>query len=295
MPVRDFLLLVLTCALWALNVIVTRLVVGDLGVPPLAYAFARALLVLLVLFYWLRPIPEGLGRILLVTFLVSGGSFALFFVGLQDATPSSAAVVNLAGAPMTVMFAIVILRETIGWWRALGIALSFAGVLLAVFSPSGWDSSSGLVFIAASTAAGALGAVWLKRIDLSPTRLQGWAAVSSCVGLLPMTVMLETDQLGTMMAGGWQFALALAFSAVAVSVFAHTAYFHLVQRHDANLIAPLTLMTPIFTIALGVWLTGDPVGPQLLAGAAIAGAGVFVILIRPSRRVFKGLLVRPRL
>lgn len=295
MPFRSFLLLAVVCLVWALNVVVTRLVVGEMAVPALAYAFLRAVVVGIVLARWLFPVPQGLGRILAVTFMVSGGSFALFFVGLQDATPSAAAVVNLTGAPLTVLFAILFLKEQVGWRRAVGIALTFVGVSVAVASPGGWQSSTGLAFIAASTVAGALGAVWLKRIELSPTRLQAWAAAGSVIGLLPFTLLFEEGQADAVMAAGLPFLAALGFSALVVSILAHTAYFHLIQRHDANLIAPLTLMTPIFTIALGAIVTRDPVGPVLILGAAIAGAGVLVILVRPSRAMFKGLLVRPRL
>lgn len=295
MPFRSFLLLVLICLVWALNVVVTRLVVGDMAVPAIAYAFMRAVVMGVVLARWLFPIPQGIGRILVVTFMVSGGSFGLFFIGLQDATPSAAAVVNLTGAPLTVLFAIVILNERIGWRRAMGIALTFAGVLVAVASPGGWQSSTGLAFVAASTIVGALGAVWLKRIELSATRLQAWAAAGSMIGLLPLTLLFEEGQVAAVMTAGLPFVAALAFSALVVSVLAHTAYFHLIQRHDANLIAPLTLMTPIFTIALGALVTRDPIGLMLILGAAIAGSGVLVILLRPSRAMFKGLLVRPRL
>ncbi len=128
MPLRAFLLLTAICFVWALNVVVSRLVVEGLEVPPLAYAAMRSLLVLLALLRWLRPLPASLPKVLLVTFAVSGGSFALLFVGLQDATPSASAVVNLSGAPLTVLFAIVILGERIGWRRGVGIGLTFAGV-----------------------------------------------------------------------------------------------------------------------------------------------------------------------
>jgi O-acetylserine/cysteine efflux transporter len=168
-------------------------------------------------------------------------------------------------------------------------------VLVAVVSPSGWSSSTGLVFVFVSTLVGALGAVFLKRIDLGARNLQAWAAAGSVAVLLPMSLLLESGQMARTLEAGWPFAAALAYSGGIVSLGAHTLYFWLLQRHDANVIAPLTLMNPVFTIALGAWITGDSVGQLLLLGAAIAGAGVLVILVRPSRLLFKPLLVRPRL
>jgi len=295
MPLRSFLVLAAICFVWACNTVVSRLVVGGLGVPPLWYAALRSLVMLTALAPWLRPIPPRLWQVLLVTFAISGGSFALFFVGLRDATPSTAAVVSLSGAPLTVLFAIAILGERIRWRRALGIALTFLGVGVAVASPSAWSSSFGLVFVFLSSLLGALGAVYLKRIELGSVRLQAWAALGSFAVLLPMSLALESGQVASVTAAGWRFVAALAFSGGVVSLGAHTLYFGLLQRYDANLVAPLTLMTPIFTIALGAWITNDAVGQLLLLGAALAAAGVLVILIRPSALVFKPLLVRPRL
>ncbi|GAA0275351.1 DMT family transporter [Alteraurantiacibacter aestuarii] len=295
MPIRAFLLLTVICLVWALNVVVSRLVVGDMGVPPLFYAAARSCVVLVLLARWLRPVPPQLLRVMLVTFAVSGGSFALLFIGLQQASPSASAVISLSGAPLTVLFAIAILGEKIAWRRGLGIALTFIGVLVAVASPAGWSGGVGLVFVFASAVVGAMGSVQLKRIDLSPLRLQAWAALGSSVVLIPLSALTEQGQIAASVAGGWPLAAALFFSAVIVSLGAHTLYFRLIQRFDANLVAPLTLMTPIFTIIAGATITGDRVGVFLIAGAAIAATGVLVILIRPSRELFKPLLVRSRL
>lgn len=295
MPVRTFLLLTFVCMLWALNVVVSRLVIDGMGVPPLWFAALRSLVVVLVLSRYLLPAPPKWPWVALVTFMISGGSFGLLFVGLRDATPSAAAVVSLSGAPLTVVFAILILKEQVRWRRGIGIMMAFLGVGVAIASPSGWSSSVGLIFIGASAIVGALGSVWLKTIELPPLRLQAWAGLVSALVLFPMSALTESGQGAAMLAGGWRFAAGLGFSALVVSVFAHTIYFRLLRDHDANLVAPLTLMTPIFTIAAGAAITGDDVGLQMLVGAFIAGLGVLVIMVRPSRELFKPLLVRTRI
>ncbi|MBR0553878.1 DMT family transporter [Stakelama marina] len=295
MPARSFILLTIICFVWALNVVVSKVVIDTMGVPPMFYAAARSLVVLAVLFPWLRPIPANLLRIAIVTLSVSGGAFALLFLGLRYSSPASAAVVNLLGAPLTVVFAILILKEVIGWKRGVGIGLTFLGVGVAIASPSGMQGSFGLIFVGLSAALGAWGSVLLKRIDVSPRRLQAWAGLTSTVVLFPLSFATESQQVHASVAAGWPFVAALLFSAVIVSVLAHTAYFKMLKDYDANLIAPLTLMTPMMTIALGAWLTDDPVGPFLVAGAVIAASGVLVIMLRPSRLIPKSRLVRARL
>ena len=49
------------------------------------------------------------------------------------------------------------------------------------------------------------------------------------------------------------------------------------------MIAPLTLMMPVMTVALGVAFTGDHVDLQMAAGSVLALGGVALILL-PQRR-----------
>ena len=74
--------------------------------------------------------------------------------------------------------------------------------------------------------------------------------------------------------------VALLFSALIVSVIAHTAYYALIARYEANLLAPLTLITPLATIALGVMITGDQLDGRMIAGSAIALLGVLIVAVR---------------
>lgn len=295
MPLRHIALLVLLCVIWAANVIVSRIVVTDLGVPPLYYAALRSLVVVVALLPWLKWPGKDWWRVALVTTSVSGGGFAMLFIGLQDATPSASAIVQLSSAPMTVLFAIAILKEKVRWRRGIGIAMALGGVLLAVASPTGWENSFGLLFVFAGAVMGALGSVYLKTIELTALRLMALAGFFSTVLLFPLSALLEGGQIAASRAMPWELLAATLFSGLVVSVVAHTLYFRILQANEAGVVAPITLLTPIFTILMGATITGDEVSLLMLAGAALAVAGVLVIAVRPSTAMFKGLLVRPRI
>ena len=288
-------LILLVNLIWSLNVIVSKVAVHDLGAPPLAYAFLRSVIVMLVLSPLLRPVPEKLWKVMLVGLAISGGSFALLFMGLATASPSAAGVVGLTGAPMTVLFAIVFLGERVRWRRALGIALAFAGVLVAVSGGSAAEASEGLLLVFASAVVGALGSVFVKRLDMGSVRLQAWAALTSVLVLGPLSALTEAPIYPIFGTAPWELAGCLIFAAVITSVGAHSVYYRLLQNNDANLVVPLTLLSPLFTVALGAWLTNDPVGANLIVGGAIALIGVGIIVLRPSKTFTKRLLVRGRL
>lgn len=280
MTLRDFLLLVAISLIWSVNNVVSKVVVGMWHVPPLFYAGMRFALVLLFTLPWLRPMPRPAWRVMLIGTLLGGGSFALTFMGLQTVSPSAAAVVSQTGIPITTLLSIVLLGERIRWRRGLGIALSLLGTVLVVWKP-GFAISPGLLFILAASFCGALGAVLMKQMDvIAPLRFQAWVGMMGLLLLAPLSVATELPQWHNAALAGWPFVAAVVFSALIVSVIAHTAYFMLVQRYEANLVTPLTLITPLGTIALGVLFTGDAFDTQMVVGTAIALLGVLIVAVR---------------
>jgi drug/metabolite transporter (DMT)-like permease len=295
MALRDFALLMAMCLVWAVNNIVSKYVVSVLDVPPLFYAAGRFLIVTACLFPFLRPAPRPLWRLVLTAFLMGGGSFGFMFVGLKYATPSAAAVVLQLGMPMTLILSMAFLGERVRWRRGLGIALTFAGVLTVMYDPHGFALSTGLMLIAGSTFMSSVGVILTKQIEgMRPITFQAWVGLVSLAPMAALSAWLEPGQVGIALAAGWPYVVALAFSAIVVSVGAHTVYVTLLQRYEANLISALVLVTPLATIALGVMIMHDPFGPRLILGSALALAGVLIIALRGSQVMAMLLAMRNR-
>lgn len=284
MKIRDFLLLVLICLVWGYSNVLSKIVVGNWAVPPLFFAAIRFLVVIAATLPWLLPMPRPRWRIVVIGILMGAGNFALLFIGLQTASPSAAAVVIQIGVPFTTLLSIVMLGERIHWRRGLGIGLTLAGVLLVVWNPDGIDLSAGLWFVVGAAFTGSLGAVLMKQVeDVAPLRFQAWVGLVSFLPLAVASALFEEGQWTSAVAVGWPFVGAVLFAALVVSVLGHTSYYGLIRRYEANLLAPLTLMTPLFTIAFGVALTGDKLDMRMIAGAMLALAGVLVVALRSKK------------
>lgn len=284
MKIRDFLLLVLICLVWGYSNVLSKIVVGNWAVPPLFFAAIRFLVVIAATLPWLLPMPRPRWRIVVIGILMGAGNFALLFIGLQTASPSAAAVVIQIGVPFTTLLSIVMLGERIHWRRGLGIGLTLAGVLLVVWNPDGIDLSAGLWFVVGAAFTGSLGAVLMKQVeDVAPLRFQAWVGLVSFLPLAVASALFEEGQWTSAVAVGWPFVGAVLFAALVVSVLGHTSYYGLISRYEANLLAPLTLMTPLFTIAFGVALTGDKLDMRMIAGAMLALAGVLVVALRSKK------------
>src|SRR3990167_762233 len=135
MSLRDFGLLFLICFVWGVNLVMTRWVVSDFHVPPLFFAAVRFLGVAVVLLPFLRPVPKNLATLFIIAMLIGCLNFGLLFLGLANADVSAAAVTGQLGVPMSTLMSMVFLGEKIGWRRALGITLAFAGVGVIAFDP----------------------------------------------------------------------------------------------------------------------------------------------------------------
>jgi drug/metabolite transporter (DMT)-like permease len=293
MSLRDFSLLVVVCLIWAAHTIISKLVVSGMEIPPLFYAAIRYALVALFALPWLFPLPRPLGRTALVGLMMGGGGFAFFFSGIKTATPSSSAVVLQLGLPMTTLLSMALLGEMPDRKRWIGIVLTFLGAVLVMWEPGGMALTGGLAFIALSAFVGSLAAVMMKQIDgVQPLQFQAWVGIASTPPLLLLTLGLEADQAKTAVAGGWPFVAAVLFSAVVVSLLAHTIYYGLILKYPANVIAPLMVINPLMTVALGIAVTGDPFDARIALGTTIALLGVLLVTL--SRDQVARLLGRPR-
>ncbi|MCR9077705.1 MAG: DMT family transporter [Hyphomonadaceae bacterium] len=286
MSFRDFILLAAVCFVWGLNLVVTRWVVADAGVPPIFFAGMRFAGIFLVLFWFLRPIPKHLGTLFLIAMGIGAVHFALLFLGLANAEASAVSVVGQLGVPFSTLMSMAFLGEKVGWRRGLGIMLAFAGAILIAVDPTTFQLTYGLLYVVVAALVASGAGILMKRMpSISALQMQAWIGLFSFAPLFAVSGLLESDQNGwaAFIDGGWLVWAATAFAVLGVSVFGHGGFYTLIKKYDISLLSPLTLMTPIWGVILSVVLLGEVLTLRLVVGAAISLGGVFVILVRPNR------------
>ncbi|MCF8878355.1 EamA family transporter [Hyphobacterium sp. SN044] len=300
MTLRDALGLVAMCLIWGFNFVVAKFSIAGIpawvpgfeGSPPIFFAFLRFLLLAMVLAPFLRPMPKDWPRLLGVAACMGGVQYALIFIGLQSATPSGMAITLQLGVPFATLLSVVWLGERLGPLRVVGTIAAFTGVALVSADPANLTISLGLLFGIGAAAVSAVGMILVKKIDMKPFRLQAWIGVLSIGPLLVLSLLLERGQIAAVMSGGFLFVLALIYTVGLVNMFGHGVFYHLIQRYETNLIAPLTLMAPLSGVAFGILVAGDPLGWRLAVGGAIALAGVALVAARPNKTLPKAPLAR---
>ncbi len=280
--------LVLINAIWGLNIVAVKLS-ADLF-PPVFLTFMRFLIVGIVVFPWLR-IRRGEMRWLLTAAISSGGlQFALMYSGVAvSENMSSVAIGGQLGVPFATLLSVVMLGERIHWRRWLGIAMAFLGVVMIGFSPEVFSSWPGLILVVIAAFVGAIGLIAIKRVhQLEPLELQAWLAWGSLPLLLPLSLLLEDGQLASLREAGTTGWSALLYSALLSSVVAHTAYFALIRRYPVSSVAPVTVLTPLFSVLFSVLLLGDVLDWRMIVGGLITLSGITVIVVRERKPAATG-------
>jgi O-acetylserine/cysteine efflux transporter len=96
-------------------------------------------------------------------------------------------------------------------------------------------------------------------------------------------VIFEHGQVGAIMASDWRAWLSLVFQACLVTLFGYSVWYRMMRRFSLNQVMPFTLLVPVFGVLSGVIFLGDRVTQLMLMGAALAIAGIGIIVLRRPR------------
>ncbi len=217
--------------------------------------------------------------------VIGGGiPFLLFFQGLSTASAASASLVQKSLFLWVALLAVPLLKERLGVWQVLGLAVLAIGqfLLQPLTSWKGWGTGETLILIAT--------VLWAVETILAK-KVLGWMSSQTAalgrmgIGALVMWVFLTiTGRAGTAFTlSGTQW-LWIVVTAVFLMAYVWTWY-------SALKWAPATLVTSVLTIGALVTIVLSAVidrhvatAPQLVAMALlVVGAALFVLPARLRR------------
>jgi O-acetylserine/cysteine efflux transporter len=286
---RDLLLLVGITFVWGLNLITSKVGVDE--IPPILFTFLRFLLVAIVLTPVLRIQPGQMSAVVVASLLSGALSFALNFAAIRRASNiSSIAIAGQLSVPFATLLSVALLGETVRWRRWTGILLSFVGIVIMGFDPQIGDRWESLALVIGSAFVGALGLIAVKKLrGFTPLELLAWTVWISLPVLFLTTVRVEQPDFVQLLHDvTWKGWASLAFATIGASLLAHTGYFHLVQKYPVTSVAPLTTLSPVFSVIFGVMLLGDQLTSRIVLGGICTLVGVLIITLREKRIVDTG-------
>lgn len=280
---RDLALLIVMNLIWGLNLIASKIGVGEF--PPVFFTAMRFGSLALFLIPLLKVHRGQMTYLLAAAMLTGPAAFALLFAGVYLVEDASAvAIASQMGVPFSTLLSVWLLGEVIRWRRTLGIVLAFGGMVIISFDPRVFSYRDGLILVVLSCLVSSLGLIFLKRLkDIRPLELQAWIASVGGPVLLLLSLTLESNQWTAVQNATWEGWTALLFTTLMSSLIAHTAWYYLVSRYPVTSLSPLTLLSPLFGIFFGVTLLDDQLTPRMLLGGAVTLIGVLIVVMREKR------------
>ncbi|MFD1611361.1 DMT family transporter [Sphingomonas tabacisoli] len=280
---RDLIVAAVMNLMWGLNIIAVKMAVTE--VQPFTAAFLRQAIVLAVCIGWLRIVP-GKMRALLGLGLLTGGLFFLVInLSLVVATNVSAlAIAGQLGVPFSMLLAVLVLKERIRVYRIVGVALSLLGVGILVFDPAVQHELAGIALTALSSAIWAFSSLIQRSLKGVPVlTIYGWIGLVGTLVLAPAALVFEPQGFAALphiplKSFGW-----VAFSAIGSTLIGHGSMSWLLQRHPVASVTPLTLASPVLSVAFASWFFATPLTWIMILGGVIALTGVAIITIRSAR------------
>jgi drug/metabolite transporter (DMT)-like permease len=165
----------------------------------------------------------------------------------------------------------------------VGIALAFGGIALAFFGRAqGTAATAGdnmlwgdLLGLLAGASWGATTVV-VRTTELSSapaTKTLLYQLVVACIALL-VAAMVSGQTRVNLTPMVWAN---LFFQVVIVSFASFLVWFWMLRHYLASQLGVFSFMTPLFGVAFGVWLLGEPLEPQFLMGSALVLAGILLV------------------
>ena len=281
----DFAQLISIALIWGVNNIFAKIAVDALT-PMMTVAFRFALVVPLLIF-WLKPPPRDRWKPFALMLLFVGPlHFGIQYVGLKLADEVAPMVVAMQlWAPASVVFAALLLKESVTPLRWAGVAVAFIGVASMNFDPAVFEQGWPLVLIVIAACCYGFGTVLVRRIGggVDAWSMQAWIALATAPTMTLGSLLFERGQVEAITHAPWVAWAAIVFGAIVSSIVANAFMFRLVQNYEVSRTTPYLLMTPVISFALAALVLGDRITPQILAGAAATMGGVALVALAERR------------
>jgi drug/metabolite transporter (DMT)-like permease len=276
---------VMLCLSWGFNQVSVKLAIHDIA--PLLQGAIRSLGASLIV----AAIAKARGEPLfardgtlwpgLICGALFGAEFILIYQGLAFTT-ATRAVLFIYLAPFFVVLGgrVFLPADRFHLPQWLGLALSFAGMIVAFGLPTPALDPRQIVgdvmMVGAATMWAAttliIKASALARVPSEKVMLYQLVVSGPMLALAAYLAGEHIPQAPSALALG-----ALAYQTVWVVSVTFVLWFALVVRYSANRLSAFTFLTPLFGVAAGHWVLGEPLTGAFAAAVALVAGGLILV------------------
>ena len=288
MPLPHLLLALIIMVVWGVNFIAMRWALDD--VTPLTFAALRFAMVLLPLIFFV-PRPRVPFRLLL-GYASSSFSlqFCLLFLAVALDMPVGLTSLVVQGQVFfSILLAVAFRRDKPTRWQLIGVTVGTLGIAAV-----GFDIGQTMPLLAFLVTLGAafswaVGNTFVKAMgSVDAISLVVWASLIAALTLIPISLLVEGTQ-SWIVAGSLLSELdgvfwgSLLFNAFGASLLGYGGWSWLLRRHPTPMVAPFTLLVPIFGLASAALILGEELRATSWPGIVLVFLGLALTQVRDLR------------
>jgi drug/metabolite transporter (DMT)-like permease len=273
------------CLSWGFNNVAIKLAIHD--IPPLTQSAARSVIAALLVGVWTQARGISLFKRdgTLAAGILAGVLFALEFLLIYRGlvwTTATRGVLFLYLAPFFVVIGSrwLVPGDHFHASQWLGLLLSFIGIVIAFGLPTPAADSRqvfGDLMLVGGAAAWAATTLTIKasalnRISAEKTLLYQLVVSAPLLGVGALVFGERMTAAPSAVALG-----AFAYQTIYVVSITFTIWFVLVVRYSAARLSVFTFLTPLFGVAAGHLVLGEPLTPAFALAVALVAAGLLLV------------------
>jgi len=279
MSINQILLALIVPITWGFGYALTK--IGMDQFTPLLHMSLRFGIAGLILVWFTKP-PWGFMReLFIIAFIGSTIQYGFTYYGLKGIDVSTASILVQLEGPILALLSTLILKERLGWPRALGMGLAFTGVVVIAGEPRLSDSLDSVALVITGAVFWAIAQIMISRLkSLSGITILAWVAIIATPQMLLISLVIEEGQWESIKTANlvdWSIVFYLSFI---MTVIGYSVWYHLLRICDVSKISPFLMLLPVTSIIAGMVLLNEQFTLAMGIGGVLVMTGVASTLIK---------------
>ena len=279
MNTKQIFLALIVPITWGFGYALTK--IGMDQFTPLLLMSLRFGIAGLILVWFTKP-PWGFMReLFIIAFIGSTFQYGFTYYGLKGIDVSTASILVQLEGPILALLSTFILKERLGWPRALGMGLAFTGVIIIVGEPRLNDSLDSVALVITGAVFWAIAQIMISRLkSLSGITILAWIAIIATPQMLLISLLIEEGQWESIKTANlidWSIVFYLSFI---MTVIGYSVWYHLLRTCDVSKLSPFLMLLPVTSIIAGIVLLNEQFTLTMGIGGLLVMTGVASTLIK---------------
>ncbi len=283
MAPRDLLLALLVVLIWGLNFVLIKWGVEE--IPPLFLTTLRYICAALPMIFFVKRPKVKISTLLVYGLAIGFAQFGLLFSAIKLGMPAGlASLIMQTQAFFTFGLAVLFLGERIGPMQLIGASVAALGIAVIATERIEVTALVPLLMLLVSAFCWGVGNIASKRAgQIDMLSFVVWSALVPILPLLALSLLLEGPAaIGSSLEAFSLRSLGVVlFNGYAATIIGFGLWSYLLKRYPAGVIAPFSLLVPVFGIGFAVLLVGEAITALEVIGSLLVFSGLAVNVFGP--------------